>query len=194
MTAVLPRDTLTRRAPLWVFGYGSLIWRPGFRFVERRPAVLHGWHRSFCIWSTHYRGTPERPGLVLGLDRGGSVKGVAFRVAARDRPATLRYLRARELPTDVYVPRFVFLRLGGRRARALTFVVDKTRPSYTGKLPLAVQARHIRHGQGRTGRNLDYLRNTVAHLEAAGVPDPRLRALLRRVQDFGLKRSSGGMR
>src|SRR4051812_1690150 len=121
---------------LWVFGYGSLMWRPGFAYQERHRAHLHGYHRSLCIFSHVHRGTPDAPGLVLGLDRGGRCRGVAFRVAAADRMATIAYLRAREQVTAVYLERPGPVMLGDeRRGRALTHVANRRHPPYARRLP-----------------------------------------------------------
>ena len=121
---------------LWVFGYGSLMWRPGFPFLERRHAHLHGYHRALCVYSHVHRGTPERPGLVLGLDRGGRCHGVAFRVAPEEAAETVQYLREREQVTAVYVERRLPVRLaGGETVAALAYVVDRGHPQYAGRLP-----------------------------------------------------------
>ncbi|WP_407521523.1 gamma-glutamylcyclotransferase [Methylobacterium oryzisoli] len=167
----------TRTAPvdLWVFGYGSLMWRPGFPVIERRPARLRGYHRALCVLSHVHRGTPERPGLVLGLDRGGSCRGVAFRVAEPEAAATLAYLREREQVTAVYVERVLGVNLdNGRRVSAVTYLVDRTHPQYAGRLPEPELLRLVRQGLGRSGANPDYVRNTHQHLVAMGVADPLL--------------------
>src|SRR5437762_8819677 len=132
-------DSITDPAAgdLWVFSYGSLMWRPDFPFIERVEARLIGAHRALCVYSFVHRGTPERPGLVLGLDRGGSCRGVAFRVEAQRAAATIAYLRAREQVTAVYVERRVRVRLDDEReVEALTYVVDRRHVQYAGKLPL----------------------------------------------------------
>jgi cation transport protein ChaC len=165
---------------LWVFGYGSLIWRPGFDFVERVPARVIGLHRSLCVYSFVHRGTPERPGLVLGLDRGGACRGVAFRVAAKDRAATLAYLRAREQVTSVYLEtvRTVWLAAKPERAvPAVCYVVDRSHPQYAGRLTLERQLHLVRQGHGRSGANRDYVLEAVAALEALGVRDATLHLL-----------------
>jgi glutathione-specific gamma-glutamylcyclotransferase len=160
---------------LWVFGYGSLMWRPGFRYAERSRAHLHGYHRSLCVFSHVHRGTPEAPGLVLGLDRGGRCRGVAFRIAAADEAATIDYLRQREQITGVYLERRVHVQLeDGRRVRALTFVVDRQHPQYAGRLPEADVMRLVRQGVGLSGANPDYVRATHEHLIEIGVSDPIL--------------------
>lgn len=160
---------------LWVFGYGSLMWRPGFRFVERHRAQLHGYHRSLCVFSHVHRGTPDAPGLVLGLDRGGRCRGIAFRIAAEDAAATLDYLREREQATAVYLERYVRVHLDdGRRVRALTFVADRGHAQYAGRLPEADVMRLVRQGVGLSGANPDYVRSTHEHLMEIGVSDPIL--------------------
>jgi cation transport protein ChaC len=163
---------------LWVFGYGSLMWRPGFPFRERRLARIAGYHRSLCVYSHVHRGTPERPGLVLGLDRGGSCRGVAFRVAQDDAEETIRYLRAREQVTAVYLERRVDARLAdGRAVRALTYVVDRAHRQYAGRLDDAETLRIVLQGVGQSGRNPDYVVSTYAHLVEIGVSDPHLARL-----------------
>src|ERR1700681_4000226 len=141
---------------LWVFGYGSLMWRPGFDILERRNARLVGAHRALCVYSFVHRGTPERPGLVLGLDRGGNCLGIAFRVAAAEREATVTYLRAREQVTSVYREslRRVWLESDpGRTVTALCYMVDRGHPQYAGRLSLDEQLHHVRQGFGQSGAN-----------------------------------------
>ena len=160
---------------LWVFGYGSLMWRPDFDYLERRSARIHGWRRSLCILSHVYRGTPERPGLVLGLDRGGSCRGVAFRVAARRREETIAYLRGRELVTGVYLERRVIARMAdGREATALAYVADRRHPQYAGPLEPERLLSIVAQGVGQSGANIDYVLNTQAHLRELGIRDPAL--------------------
>jgi cation transport protein ChaC len=163
-----------------VLGYGSLMWRPGFAFVEARRARLVGYARAFCIYSVHYRGTRDQPGLVLGLDRGGVCEGVAFRVPAGAARGTLGYLRAREQVTGVYVERRVAIQLAGPdpgEVEAITYVAERRHPGYAGHLSLAEQARIIRGARGRAGSNLDYLVNTLRHLHELGIREPRLERL-----------------
>jgi cation transport protein ChaC len=170
---------------LWVFGYGSLMWRPGFDFLEKRPARLVGLHRALCVYSFVHRGTPERPGLVLGLDRGGACKGVAFRVSPGKRAETIAYLRAREQVTAVYreTHRNVTLLGGdGRRIEALTYIVDRGHPQYAGKLTIAQQLHHIRQAHGQSGANPDYVLATVAALEALGCRDEELHLLAEKLK------------
>ncbi|MBM3558761.1 MAG: gamma-glutamylcyclotransferase [Alphaproteobacteria bacterium] len=170
-------ETHPPREDLWVFGYGSLMWKPEFPFLERHAAHVHGFHRSFCVYSHVYRGTRARPGLVLALDSGGSCRGVAYRVAADSAAAVVERLVRREMVTCVYLPRWVAARLpDGRRVRAHTYTAAHDHEQYAGKLAAAEAARIIRGGIGRSGHNLDYLRSTVAHLAELGIVD---RALVR---------------
>jgi glutathione-specific gamma-glutamylcyclotransferase len=165
---------------LWVFGYGSLMWRPGFEFIERVQARLIGEHRALCVYSFDHRGTPEKPGLVLGLDRGGACRGIAFRVAGHLRDQTIHYLREREQTTNVYreVMRSVWLHNEARqRVSALTYVVDRGHVQYAGRLPLAEQLRVVQQGHGRSGNNRDYVLSTVGAIEEAGFRDQPLHQL-----------------
>jgi cation transport protein ChaC len=169
---------------LWLFGYGSLMWRPGFKFEEQAPAALIGAHRALCIYSFHHRGTAESPGLVLGLDEGGACRGIAFRVAAAKTDTTLAYLRAREQVTDVYVEAIKPITLldgSARELEALCYVVDRTHPQYAGRLSLETQARLVRSATGLSGSNIDYVLNTVRHLEETGIHDAELAALAQRL-------------
>lgn len=174
---------------LWVFGYGSLMWNPGFTFVEQHAATLPGYHRSFCVASLRYRGTPERPGLVLGLDRGGSCRGIVFRVAAADVPATLDYLWEREMDSRVYLPRMLRVRLrDGRSAEGLgtvnacCFIVDRNHPQYCRGLDETAVVCRIAGCCGQRGPNIEYLANTVEHLKELGICDARLSDLYDRVR------------
>ena len=170
-------------AERWVFGYGSLMWRPGFAFLERRAAVLHGRRRAFCIYSVHHRGTYERPGLVLGLAPGGAVRGAAYRIGEADWAETYAYLREREQPTETYFEAWAPVRLaGGGRAPALVFLSDVKHPQWAGDLSLEAQARLIAGATGLSGRNIDYLRDLVDHLRAEGVADHTMERLLTRVE------------
>jgi cation transport protein ChaC len=165
---------------LWVFGYGSLMWRPGFDFVEQAPARLIGEHRALCVYSFDHRGTPEKPGLVLGLDRGGACRGIAFRVTAKQRDDTMEYLRGREQTTHVYreVMRSVWLDNEARsRVSALAYVVDRGHVQYAGRLSLNEQLHYVRQGHGRSGNNRDYVLSTVKSIEAQGFRDPQLHQL-----------------
>jgi cation transport protein ChaC len=173
---------------LWVFGYGSLMWNPGFAHVERLPARAFGWHRSLCIYSWVHRGTPETPGLVLGLDRGGSCKGIAYRVSGEHVCATRAYLREREQVTMVYREIMAPVHLvdgSARSVKALTYVADRTQPQYAGRLPLAELERFVRQGIGKSGANPDYVIATVDHMRESGIPDPHLYELAERLRPSG---------
>jgi glutathione-specific gamma-glutamylcyclotransferase len=168
---------------LWVFAYGSLMWRPGFAALERLSARLIGAHRALCVWSHVHRGTPERPGLVLGLDRGGMCRGIAYRVAASERESTIAYLRAREQVTMVYREsvRPVLLAHPERRVQALCYLVDRSHPQYAGRLNLAEQLHHVRQAHGISGQNRDYVLAAVKELEALGCRDRDLHLLAERL-------------
>ena len=160
---------------LWVFGYGSLMWRPGFVYARRCKALLRGWRRSLCVFSHVYRGSPERPGLVLGLDRGGACPGVAFEVDAALREATIRYLREREQVTAVYLERTAPVTLEcGERVLAVTYVADRLHGQYAGRLDREAMLEYVRAGKGQSGDNVEYILETSAHLQALGVRDPDL--------------------
>ena len=174
-----------------MFGYGSLMWRPGFSHAERQRAVLFGRRRAFCIYSVHHRGVPEAPGLVLGLAPGGSVRGVAFRIAAADWPAVYAYLREREQPTETYVESMARARLAdGRRVDAMVFVSDMRHPQWAGDLDLDSQARLIAGSEGLSGRNIDYLRDLVTHLREEQVADRAMELLLSKVEALEAKSAS----
>jgi len=168
----------------WVFGYGSLMWKPGFEFLERRSARLFGAHRALCVYSHVHRGTPDKPGLVLGLDRGGACRGVAFRVASKKRDATIDYLRGREQVTGIYreTERPVDLLDGlGERVRALCYLVDRGHAQYAGRLEHEALLQHVRQGHGRSGAGRDYVLATVKELEALGIRDQTLEWLAARL-------------
>jgi glutathione-specific gamma-glutamylcyclotransferase len=173
---------------LWVFAYGSLMWRPGFSYLERVPARLIGLHRALCVFSFVHRGTPERPGLVLGLDRGGMCRGIAYRVAAAARAETLHYLRAREQVTTVYVESMRQIELeerARRRVRAVCYIVDRSHVQYAGRLTLAESLHHVRQGHGQSGANRDYVLETVRALEALGYRESDLHLLAERLASQG---------
>jgi cation transport protein ChaC len=167
----------------WVFGYGSLMWRPGFAFVERAAATLHGRRRAFCIYSVHHRGTYERPGLVLGLAPGGATRGAAFRVAEADWPEVYAYLIEREQPTETYIEARRAVRLAdGRRVEALVFLSDVRHAQWAGNLTQERQAELIAGARGLSGPNIDYLRDLVGHLREEGVRDHAMERLLAMVE------------
>ncbi len=166
-------------SPRWVFGYGSLIWRPGFAFLQSAPALLRGAHRSLCIYSHRHRGTPERPGLVFGLVRGGSCRGMAFAVAPDAWNDVHAYLAARELDRGVYREAMRPVKLAtGETVSALAFLVDEHHPQYAGQLEVAEQARLVRAGVGESGANPEYVLETVAHLRRLGIRDRYLDELV----------------
>jgi cation transport protein ChaC len=170
---------------LWVFAYGSLMWRPGFDHLERMPARLTGLHRSLCVYSFVHRGTPERPGLVLGLDRGGACRGIAYRVTAGKRADTLSYLRQREQATKVYIEAMRNVTLmdhDRRQVSALVYLVDRGHPQYAGKLSTDQQLHHIRQAHGKSGANPEYVLATVAELESFGCRDENLHRLADRLK------------
>ncbi len=171
-------EALRIDSDVWVFGYGSLMWNPGFEHVESRSALLHGWHRSFCIYSHRYRGTPECPGLVLGLDRGGSCRGTAYRVAKPRALEVLDYLWDREMVNGVYTPRILHPKTPGGRPPCHAYTVDRAHHQYAGGLPDDEMVRLIRQGVGLGGHNREYLANTVQHLDELGINDGPLHRLL----------------
>ncbi len=190
-------EAAATRGEIWVFGYGSLMWRPGFPFIEDAEALLEGYRRSFCIWSEHHRGTPERRGLVLGLDpiEGAACHGHAFRVSPEAWVETAAYLEERELRGYAYQPAHLPVRLAdGRQVQAHTFVAASEHPHYAGTLPLEETAEIILCARGSAGLNRDYLINTVRELERRGYGDPDLRDLLDRVSVLtGLLEAGSGI-
>lgn len=173
---------------LWVFGYGSVMWRPGFDYLESHVARLHGYHRALCVWSWFHRGTPDKPGLVMGLDAGGACVGRVYRVAQTDKRRVAHYLYARELVTPAYLAILHRVRLMGGEGpavTALTFKVDRGHAQYAGKLPLAQAAQTVLAGHGASGANSDYLFATVGHMKEMGLATGRLEniaAMVRRIE------------
>ncbi len=167
----------------WVFGYGSLMWRPGFEYVESEPALIRGFHRALCVFSFVHRGTAECPGLVLGLDRGGSCHGMAFRIETARWEEALAYLRAREQVTRVYIEaqKSVTLRHSGRVVQATTYLLDRSNRQYAGKLAAEEALRFIRQGRGISGDCTDYVFHTLAHLREMNIHDPKLEELGQRL-------------
>ncbi|RDE08817.1 gamma-glutamylcyclotransferase [Pelagibacterium lacus] len=169
---------LSDAAPAWVFGYGSLIWRPGFDYVRAERALARGVHRRLCIYSHRYRGTLERPGLVFGLERGGSCAGMGFEVAPEAWGAVREYLREREQVTGVYVEAMRPIRLvSGLTVMALTFVADATHAQYAGRLGLEEQLALVEGAVGEAGPNSDYVANTASHLRQMGIIDKQVEML-----------------
>jgi cation transport protein ChaC len=170
---------------LWIFAYGSLMWRPGFPYAERAPARLVGLHRALCVYSFVHRGTPEKPGLVLGLDLGGACRGIAYRVGGAAHADTIEYLRTREQVTMVYREAWRDVSVAGepeRRVRALVYVVDRGHPQYAGRLDLEQQLHFVRQGHGTSGANRDYVLATVGEIEAQGFRDAKLHLLAERLK------------
>lgn len=169
----------------WVFGYGSLIWNPGFTFVEKMKAKIFGFHRCLCVVSTAYRGTNENPGLVLGLDRGGSTTGIAFRVDKKHVNEVLAYLEDREQITKVYCPHFAKAHLtDGRTVRAYTFITRHEHEQYAGPMSMEKCAKMVASGVGERGSSLEYLANTVEHLEQMGIKDTDLHKVLKMAKEI----------
>lgn len=163
----------------WIFGYGSLMWRPGFEFESQAHGRIRGFHRSLCVYSLHHRGTEALPGLVLGLDRGGSCVGVAFQIRPSKWEATLAYLREREQVSQVYleVTQQVELLEGQEKVKAVAFIVDRAHPQYAGKLSHAELLKHVRQGEGKFGHCRDYVMNTLVHLRQMNIHDKTLEAI-----------------
>jgi cation transport protein ChaC len=184
MREALLVDAARRRAPLWLFAYGSLMWNPAFRHAEARVALVHGWHRRFCLRVPVARGTPRTPGLLLGLERGGSCRGIAYRIAPQHAAAELDIVLAREMVAEGYTPVWVRAQIGRRTVRAVAFAIDRTAPTYAGRLTLEQTARSVARASGALGACADYLEDAVAHLEARGIRDRRLTALRRRVREL----------
>ncbi|MGO7422784.1 gamma-glutamylcyclotransferase, partial [Rhizobium ruizarguesonis] len=142
----------------WVFGYGSLMWNPGFEFMERSEALVYGYRRSLCVRSFVHRGTRDNPGLVLGLDRGGACRGMAFRISPEKWKEVIDYLRARELVTNVYLERRVRLQLAGRRrVEAVAYIIDREHEQYAGALDALAAARVVNYAKGQSGPNDAYV-------------------------------------
>ncbi|MCG6874096.1 MAG: gamma-glutamylcyclotransferase [Betaproteobacteria bacterium] len=169
---------------VWVFGYGSLMWNPAFRYAEERPAIVYGYHRRFCLIAPFGRGTRERPGLLLGLDRGGTCRGVAFRIAAAQVEEELDIIWAREKVADGYRPIWVHARTETGDLSAIAFAIDDSLPTYAGRLPQEEIARRIATASGKLGHCADYLEDTVTHLEERGIHDRALTAIRKRVREL----------
>lgn len=188
---------MNQQRDYWVFGYGSLMWRPGFAHAELAPGLLRGYHRSFCVWSRHWRGTPARPGLVLGLAPEGACQGLLFRVAAADWPEVKAYLDERELVSYAYAARWLDVEtaaVGGGVVSAYTYVADPSHPQYAGELSVERAAAIIVGSRGVAGLNRDYLIETLRRMASEGFADEGLRSLLRRVEYLtGILESGGGI-
>jgi cation transport protein ChaC len=167
----------------WVFGYGSLMWNPAIHVSGTRPGTIHGYHRSFCFDMMLWRASPECPGLMLALDRGGSCHGIAHRIAAEQVDSELRILWMREMLGGIYRPRWVLVRMGGEAVRAIAFVANRAHPRYAGKLPEETIAKRIARAAGEFGTNRHYLFQLEKHLEMLGILDGPMHRLARRVRD-----------
>jgi glutathione-specific gamma-glutamylcyclotransferase len=168
---------------LWVFAYASLMWRPDFDYVESAQTIIHGYHRALCMYSIEFRGTRERPGLVFGLDKGGSCRGIAFRIAETHADHVLAGLWAREMITQVYQPRWLDTHLpDGRRIRVLAFVADPSHEQYVGRLDDDATVALVLQGRGKMGHCLEYLRNTLDHLEEMEIHDHKLHRIVQQAE------------
>jgi len=167
---------------LWVFGYGSLMWNPEFDFDRKRVASVYGYHRSFCLWSRINRGTPDSPGLVLTLERGGSCRGLAYRLARGKDRDELSRLWKREMTMGSYLPRWLECHAGAESFEALAFVVNRRCTGYAGKLPIETMVEAIATARGKYGTSADYLFRTEAALAEHGIRDERVRRLAERVR------------
>lgn len=183
------------RAPdperVWVFGFGSLIWNPAFHYAERRTAHVHGFHRQFCLWAKAGRGSPERPGLMLAIERGGSCHGVAYRIAPESVRSELDVLWRREMLTGAYRPVWVAARTPQGIAHAITFAANRSHERYVRGLDVHETARLLDTGAGPLGTCCDYLFDTVEHLRALGIRDKRLEVLERHVRERRAARAGG---
>lgn len=184
--AVSLAATLTHpraREPVWVFAYGSLIWKRGFPIAERRVGTLHGYHRQFCLLIQRFRGSPDAPGLMLGLERGGMCRGVVYRLGDHERDDALRTIWAREILTAAYVPHWADVRTAEGPVRAIAFVINRSHERYTGRLGDEAVAEALAHARGHVGSCAEYLLETVTHLEELGIRDRRLWRLQAMVAD-----------
>jgi cation transport protein ChaC len=180
------------RDPLWIFGYGSLMWNPGLAFVAKRVGTLYGFHRNFCLWSRINRGTPERPGLVLTLEHGGSCRGLAFRLAASTSREELRALWRREMSMGSYQPRWLECHAGPERFPVLAFIVNRECSGYAGKLPVEAMVQAIATARGKFGSSAEYLFQTQATLEVHGIRDARMKRLAERVKTHLARAGAAG--
>ncbi len=174
-------DGLLRQRPgggdVWLFAYGSLIWNPLIHFVEKRVGTARGYHRRFCLWSHTGRGTAARPGLTLGLERGGCCRGVAYRIAEAQAAPELELIWRREMLTGAYAPRWLKLETASGPLHAIAFLMNRCHTRYAGRLPEEQVVAAIAEAHGPLGACATYLFNTVAHLDELGIADRRLRHL-----------------
>ena len=167
------------KGDIWIFSYGSLMWRPDFPHTDTQPALLKGYHRALCLYSFKHRGTPEVPGLVLGLDRGGSCRGLALKVARKNAASVLGYLHDREMMNSVYLPKWLPVRLPSENVTAYAFIADRRHQQYTGRLDDQDAVKFILQGRGKRGHCLNYLQNTPHHLDELGITDAPLHRLVK---------------
>ena len=168
---------------IWVFGYGSLMWRPNFPHSDTQQALLRGYHRALCIYSVQYRGTYERPGLVLGLDRGGSCRGRAMKVERDNAESVLHYLHEREMIHRVYRPKWLPVTLPAGKVMAYAFVADRNHEKYIRRLSETDAVQLILQGRGKMGTCLDYVQNLVHHLDELSIADGPLHRLVRQAEE-----------
>ena len=187
--ALAGRDS---REALWIFAYGSLMWNPGLAFVAKRVGTIYGFHRNFCLWSRINRGTPEQPGLVLTLERGGCCRGLAFRLTGSTSRDELRALWRREMSLGSYHPRWLEFHAGADRFPVLAFIVNRTCSGYAGKLPVDAMVQSIATARGKFGSSAEYLFQTQAALESHGILDARVKRLADRVKAY-LARGGGAI-
>jgi len=174
---------------IWIFAYGSLMWHPEIPFIESKPAMLHGYHRALCMYSFEYRGTPEKPGLVFGLDRGGACNGLAFKVEKSQAKSAVSMLNDRELINDIYQPKWLTVKMDDRSALAYCFVAARDHEQYAGVLSEAEQVRLVNQGCGKRGQCIEYLTNTFDHLQELGIIDRKLERIVSQVR-LSVKTSS----
>ncbi|MBJ26088.1 MAG: gamma-glutamylcyclotransferase [Rhodospirillaceae bacterium] len=172
-----------KQKDIWVFAYGSLLWNPGFSYVDSNAALLRGYHRSLCIYSHRYRGTPNLPGLVVGLDNGGSCRGVAYKVPAASASQVLRSIDRREILYNVYTRKNLRVKLYekgtiGRSVMAFTYVANRKDPQYASKINIEEKIKLIKQGKGSMGSSIDYVKKTVQFLDHIGLPDTNLEVFL----------------
>ncbi len=169
---------------LWVYGYGSLIWRPDFEFIEQRQALLRGYHRALCLWSRINRGTPEQPGLVFGLDVGGSCRGMAFRIPGRDVPKVFDALWQREMPSGAYIPRWLRCRTTQGDIRALVFTMNRKTDAYVPRMPDDQLMQVVHSAQGINGPCIEYVMETASALRRSKILDKRLQSVVQLLQSY----------
>jgi len=171
------------RHDVWVFGYGSLVWRPEFDFLEQRHARVNGYHRSLCLWSRVNRGTPERPGLVFGLDVGGSCRGMAYRIASNQVQETMQELWKREMPSGAYIPKWLNCHTREGAIHALVFTMDRSKDAYVRGLSKEQLVDIVQSARGTYGPCSEYILETAQALELAGIRDRKLQTLVAQLRD-----------